>query len=268
MSWEDGELAGFDLETTGVNVNQDRVVTGCVFHVPALDERGHREPPTIYSWLADPGIEIPTDASDVHGITTEHAREHGAPADEVLEDMMEILASFMSRGVPIVGANLQYDFTLLDRDARRHGLAPLSHTTLEGGPAPVIDIMVIDRAIDPYRKGGRKLGMLAEYYGVPLGDDAHDSTADARAATRIAWKLARLGRRKPTGEPLGDSIEGRGRVIDVGAMKLRDLHVKQVEWKAKQAAGLADWLRKKGENADDVRPEWPFIPLESDGKLF
>jgi len=267
VSWEDGDLVGFDLETTGVDTSNDRVVTGCVYHVPAVREDGVRPPATIYSWLADPGIEIPEGATKVHGITTEHARENGHPANEVIEDMVDVLHSFVFQRQPIVGANLQYDLTLLDRECRRHGLPTLADRSPSGLLAPVIDVMVIDRAIDPYRKGGRKLGELAEHYRVGL-DDAHNSTADARCAVRIAWKLARLGTRRPDGTALETSIEGRGRVIDVGGMSLRELHERQVAWKAKQAAGLADWLRKKGESADDVRPEWPFIPAEGDGKLF
>lgn len=267
MRWEDGDLVGFDLETTGISTESDLVVTGCVYYVPAVREDGTRMPATVYSWLADPGIEIPEDASKIHGITTEHARENGHPADEVIEDITDVLASFIVQRQPIVGANLQFDLTMLDRECLRHGLPTLAERSPNGLLAPVIDVMVIDRAIDPYRKGGRKLGDLADYYGVGL-DDAHNSTADARCATRIAWKLARLGARRPDGTALDTSIEGRGKVIDVGAMDLRTLHDAQVRWKAKQAAGLADWLRKDGKDASDVRPEWPFIPAENAGKLF
>ena len=53
---------------------------------------------------------------------------------------------------------------------------------------PVFDPLLIDRAMDRYRKGGkRNLGALSEHYDVQL-ENAHEATSDAMAAARIAWK--------------------------------------------------------------------------------
>mgnify|MGYP002652042991 CR=1 FL=1 len=65
-------LIGFDTETTGTNVERDRIVTVALVHSVGPG----RENETVATWLIDPGVEIPEPAQRVHGISTEHAREH------------------------------------------------------------------------------------------------------------------------------------------------------------------------------------------------
>lgn len=60
------ELAVFDLETTGVDPNSDRIVTA-FFGV--LD--GDGELTVSREWIVDPGVPIPPGASNVHGWTAE-----------------------------------------------------------------------------------------------------------------------------------------------------------------------------------------------------
>ena len=183
-----------------------------------------------------------------------YAREHGLPAPHVIEDVTGLLAFFIGEGVPIVGANLQYDLTLLDRECRRHGLKPLCDRVEQ--VAPIIDVMVIDKAADPYRPGSRKLTALAEHYRVKL-EGAHDSTADALAAGRIAWRMASgpIPRTPPkNGKPDLEPL------LDIGSLKLADLHAAQVKWKAHQARGLARYLKGKGEDDSALRPAWPIVP--------
>lgn len=55
----------FDLETTGVNVANDRIVEISVFKV---FPNGNKESKT---WLVNPGIPIPPETSEIHGITDE-----------------------------------------------------------------------------------------------------------------------------------------------------------------------------------------------------
>lgn len=169
----------FDLETTGVDVGTDRIVTA---HVGVLDAQGRQL--VARSWLADPGMEIPPGATAVHGITTAHARAEGRPAHEVVSQVLRAIGSLLAQGVPIVAYNAAYDFSLLAHEARRHGLDPLN------APAPIIDPFVIDRAFDRYRPGKRTLAVVAAHYAVAL-DDAHEAAADAIAAGRVAQALAR-----------------------------------------------------------------------------
>jgi DNA polymerase-3 subunit epsilon len=160
-------LAVFDLETTGVDVRTARIVTACV---AVLDANG-----AVVSrrdWLADPGVEIPEGAAAVHGISTERARAEGGAAPEVVAEIINELRAVLERAMPLVIYNAPYDLTLLRFEAERYGVSPLVE------PHPVIDPLVIDKAVDRYRKGKRTLVAAAEHYGVAL-DGAHDAGVDA-----------------------------------------------------------------------------------------
>jgi len=164
-SWFD-RLGVFDLETTGIDTDTSRIVSA---YVGVVDASGA---PKGVSWLADPGVEIPVQASAVHGITTERARAEGRDAADVVAEIVAVLRALLAQGVPIVIYNAAYDLTLLNRECLRYGIEPLAD------PVPIIDPLVIDRAMDRYRKGKRTLEAAAEYYGVELMD-AHDAEADA-----------------------------------------------------------------------------------------
>lgn len=216
----------FDLETTGVNVTHDRIVTA---HVGVLDRHG--TPIAARDWLADPGIPIPDGAAAVHGVTTEHARAHGRPAREVVAEVTEALAMLFAQGMPIVAYNASYDFSLLAHEARRHGLPEL--TT----PQPVIDPLVIDKAHDRYRRGKRTLSVVAEHYAVPL-DDAHEAAADAVAAGRVALALASEF-----------ALPGTA----------AELHAQQIGWARDQAASLTEYFIKVGrlDPSEELDGSWP-----------
>lgn len=236
MSWHLGRLCGFDLETTGIDVEQDRIVTACVVQC------GGGHPTQSASWMADPGVEIPEGAAAVHGITTERARADGQPAGQVVEQLVAALSQVVLTGIPIVAMNARFDLTMLDREARRHRVMPLSDVV--GDQLRIIDPLVLDKHVDRYRKGGRKLTDLCAHYGVPIGD-AHTADADAIAACRVAW---RIGSTRPA----------------MAALPLETLHGQQTAWAAEQAAGLQEYLRRKDPQAV-VRGEWPLIPHQQDG---
>jgi DNA polymerase III subunit epsilon len=206
-------LAVFDLETTGLDLRQARIVTACAVEI---DEDG-LVVGTNREWLADPGIEIPTAASNVHGVTTEIARREGRPASEVVAELLETLTSFFSQGIPVVAFNAPYDFTILHFEALRHGLEPISD------PKPIIDPMVLDKFVDTYRSGKRTLTVAAGIYGVSL-DDAHNATADAVAAGRVAQAIA-----KKYAEKLPSDVF--------------ELHEAQIEWSARQDASYEKFRR-------------------------
>ncbi|WP_345377177.1 3'-5' exonuclease [Frondihabitans cladoniiphilus] len=218
-------LGVFDLETTGVDVETARIVTA---HVGLIDATGasiaHGE------WLADPGVDIPAGASAVHGISTEKAQAEGRPASEVVSEIIAALRAVFTRGIPLVIYNAPYDLTVLDREARRYGLEPL------GDDGCVVDPLVIDKAVDKYRKGKRTLEAAAEFYEVSL-TDAHDAGADAIAAGRVAQAMARRHADK----------------LDVPA---RDLHTLQVGWCGEQAASFQEYMRRK-DPAFTATGEWP-----------
>lgn len=187
MSWRDRPMVGFDLETTGIDVETARIVTACV----GVAGRTGWSP---RNWLLQQSEPIPQEATDIHRITTEYANDYGtAPAPSLTEIAADLYQGW-DMGMPIIGHNVVYDLTVLDRNLRRHDLAPLE---VRG---PVICTMVADKLADRYRKSGRckcgrcggtrRLVDVAAHYGVPIAlEDAHGAEKDALTACRIAWML-------------------------------------------------------------------------------
>ena len=219
-------LAVFDLETTGIDVETSRIVTA---NVSVIGADGH--PVSRLDWLADPGVEIPEQATAVHGVTTERAVAEGRPAALVVYEIVDALRSLLAEGVPLVIYNAPYDLTLLQHEAVRYGIDPLEL------PGPIIDPLVIDKAVDRYRKGKRTLEAAAEFYGVAL-TEAHDAGADAVAAGRVAQALAR---RYP------EQLD-----IDVA-----ELHGLQVGWCADQSASFQDYMRRTKDPSFVANGLWP-----------
>lgn len=239
MTWYEEPLCGFDLETSGTDVETDCIVTACVATLNG------DEPSAPANWLAVPRIEIPEAAAKLHGIRTEKARAEGQDPAEVVEEVIDSLTQAVMVGTPLVIMNAPYDLSLLDREARRYGLKTL--TELVGGELLVIDPKVLDKEVST-RRGKRTLTDLCRHYGVPL-DGAHSADADAVGACRVARVIGARYRR-------------------LGRMSVRELHGAQVEWAREQAEGLAAYFRRtpgKEHQAATVRPEWPLIPFESKG---
>lgn len=225
MSWTE-KIAVFDTETTGVDPTEARLVTA---FVGLLDAHGDMERGT--DWLADPGVEIPEQAAAVHGITTEVARAEGEPVRDVLEKVVASLNWIARNGIALVIYNAPYDLTLIDAECRRHGVTPP-----QIGPQ-VIDPLVIDRAVDRYRKGKRTLTDTAAVYGVDLLD-AHDAAADAMAAGHVAQAIAR----KYPAE------------VDID---LATLHAQQVEWSLASAESFQDYMRRSKDPNFTADGRWP-----------
>ena len=218
----------FDLETTGVDVTADRIVTA---HVGLLDAAGRVI--RARDWLADPGVAIPEGASAIHGISTEHARTHGRPAGEVVAEVVEAVRGLLDAGIPVVAYNAPFDFSMLKYESQRHDVAPIEN------PSPVIDPLVVDKAYDRWRKGKRTLEVVAAHYAVRL-DAAHEASADAVAAGRVAQALAE--RFAPW---LPESVH--------------ELHTRQIGWARAQAESLTEYFIGIGRLDPDDRLDgrWP-----------
>lgn len=220
------DLAVFDLETTGVDVRTARIVTACVALLDASGALVSRR-----DWLADPGVEIPEGAAAIHGVTTERARAEGRPAAEVVAEIVGELRGHLDAGRPLVVYNAPYDLSLLAHEAARHGVAPLVD------PAPVIDPLVIDKAVDRYRKGKRTLEVAAAHYGVSL-DGAHDAGVDAIAAGHVARAIA---------EQHAATLPGT----------LAELHTAQARWHDQQADNFENYMRTQRDHTFTADRGWP-----------
>lgn len=239
MSWASGRLCAFDTETDGPDPLDARIITATVLFVGGGQERVDAQ------WLLRPEREIPAEATAVHGITTEHAREHGMDRAEAIEQIAAQVAGAFAHGVPVVAFNACFDFTILDRECRRVGVPAVADRLVKGALfGPVIDPFVIDKQVDRYRRGKRTLGATCEQYGIDLGE-AHDATADALGAARLAYKLAA---RFPA---------------EVGEVPAAQLHARQVAWRAQQSESLQEYFRKSGK-AEVVDGSWPVrMPAEA-----
>ena len=187
-AWPFGPLLGFDTETTGVNPSQDRLVTAALIRRTERTIGGDRQQ-SVTTWLADPGVEIPEAASAVHGVTTERVRAEGRPVTEVLAEVSDLLVTAMAAGTPVVAFNASYDLTLMEAELARHGL-PTMRSRLGRELGPIADPLVLDRAVDRYRRGKRRLGDLCEVYGVHVDEALHTAEVDVAATLDVLEALA------------------------------------------------------------------------------
>jgi DNA polymerase III subunit epsilon len=232
--WAAGPLLAFDTETTGLNVETDRIVA-------AYLGDGTNSDPAL---LIDPGVAIPADAAAVHGITTAWVRAHGRPAAQVIPGIVAALARSLATGTAVVTYNAAFDFTMLDRECRRYGLPTLEERL--GRPvSPIVDPWVLDKHVDPYRFGHRTLPDVCNEYGVGHAQP-HAARGDALAALRLARALAK------------DYPE-------IAALSAKALHELQVGAAREQAASFAAYLERKGVAPREFGGDWPVKPFPTPG---
>ena len=184
----------FDTETTGLPKKWNAPITDtnnwprCVQIAWQLhDEKGvcitHRD------FLVIPnGYNIPYDAEQIHGISTELAQEHGLPLNEVLA----IFSEDLSKTKFIVGQNLGFDNNIMNCEYYRAGIE-----------SPLLKLPILDTCTEqtaklcqlPGGRGGKfKLPTLTELHEYLFGElfaEAHNATADVEATARCFFELIR-----------------------------------------------------------------------------
>jgi DNA polymerase-3 subunit epsilon len=231
MTWDEGPFLAFDIETTGTDTWNDRIVTA------SLVELGASSKLNVQSWLLNPGVAIPMEAEKVHGISTAQASRSGTAPAQALEEITSQLAVWLGAFKPVIAFNAPFDLTMLEVENERHGVATLVGRL--GEIRPVVDPLVLDKKVDRYRSGQRTLSALADQYGVAL-NDAHSSAADAVATALLVPRI--------TAE-FPELIE----------YSLDALHDAQQLWRREQQLSLADYFERQG-NLDAVRSMqfgWP-----------
>ncbi|GHC42429.1 exonuclease domain-containing protein [Streptomyces cinnamoneus] len=232
--WFEGPLAAFDTETTGVDVERDRIVSAAF-----VTQSQTGASPVITRWLVNPGVPVPVESTAIHGLSEDHLQRHGRWPAPVMEEVARALAVHAARGIPLVVMNAPFDLTLLDRELRRHRASTLA-SYLGGGSLCVMDPWVLDKHLDRYRKGRRTLADLCGQYGVELVG-AHDAAADATAAMEV---VRAVGRR------FASRLE---------RLSPAELHTRQAVWHAAQARGLQAWFARNGSD-EECDPAWPLRP--------
>ena len=153
----------FDLETTGINIANDRIVEISILKVMP---NGNKESST---WLVNPEIEIPKEASDIHDITNERV---------VTEPTFKELASKVSdmiKGCDLAGFNSnRFDIPLLAEEMLRAGV------DFDMKNRVAVDVQVIF-----HKKEQRTLSAGYKFYCDKELTDAHSAEADTNATYEI-----------------------------------------------------------------------------------
>ncbi|MFD0763101.1 exonuclease domain-containing protein [Lutibacter aestuarii] len=153
----------FDLETTGVNIATDRIVEISILKV---FPNGNKESKT---WLVNPVIEIPKEASDIHGITNEQV------LNEPTFNELAPLVNEMIKGCDLAGFNSnRFDIPLLAEEMIRANV----DFDMKGRVA--IDVQVIY-----HKKEERTLSAAYNFYCGKSLKNAHSAEADTNATYEI-----------------------------------------------------------------------------------
>ena len=160
----------FDLETTGLSTETDRVVE--IAGVKVRDGKVVQE----FETLVNPGMPIPYMASEVNGITDDMVAD--APAiDKALQDFLDFVGDMV-----LVGHNIDsFDLKFILRDAQEHLGKGLQNA--------YIDTLLLSRVFLP-QLAHHSLSNLAEYYGIDTSG-AHRALADCRMTQKVFECLAK-----------------------------------------------------------------------------
>ncbi|MFH8792255.1 exonuclease domain-containing protein [Streptomyces sp. NPDC017941] len=269
--WHTQRLAALDFESSDKDRETARIVTGALILV------GGDLPTDTRTWLINPGIPMEPGAIAIHKITDEYAAEHGMPADQGVSEIAQALAEVVAAGTPIVGHNVGgYDLNLLDRECARH-LGDSLEGVLRQPLTRVIDTMVIDRHVAPYRRrvsedqGPYQMRTTAETYGLRWNEKkAHGAEYDALMSARAAYRMGAIAHRPRADRPEWVQRLRTQRFDALAGLSVDDLHLRQQGWAAEQAASFQSWLREKAppEKRDAtavVDGRWPLIPAPREG---
>ena len=146
----------FDLETTGVNVSLDRIVE---ISILKIFPNGNKESKT---WLVNPGVPIPSEASNIHGITNDIVK------NEPLFKMIASDIKSMINNCDLAGFNSnKFDIPLLAEELLR------SEIDFSLDNVATIDVQNIFHKMEQ-----RTLSAAYQFYCGKSLDNAHSSKAD------------------------------------------------------------------------------------------
>ena len=160
----------FDLETTGTNITQDRIVE--ISYLKIMPNGAER----TYTQRINPGMPIPEASTLIHGITDDDVKE--CPAFK--EVGKEIARDF--EGSDIAGFNSnRFDIPMLAEEFLRAGI------NIDLSRHRLIDVQVIFHKMEE-----RTLSAAYKFYCGKQLDNAHSAEADAPATYEVL--MAQLDR--------------------------------------------------------------------------
>jgi DNA polymerase-3 subunit epsilon len=160
----DKDIVFFDIESTGLNILQDRIVQIALIKYFA-DGRPHAE----LELMINPGIPIPKESRDVHGISDEMIADK-PHFKAVAQQIYDFIAD-----ADLAGYNSdRFDVPMLLEELYRCGF------TLDMTNRKSIDVQKIFYRMEP-----RTLRAALKYYCDKELIDAHDALADVRATVEV-----------------------------------------------------------------------------------
>lgn len=183
----------FDTETTGLPINWKAPVTDLdnwprlvqlAFLVYDMDGKQISTGDFI---IKPVGFSIPTEASNVHGITTERAKMEGVDLKTVLGNFNNLIESANF----LVGHNLKFDEKIMGAELLRN---QFENTLVHKKGICTMETSVNFCALPG--KYGYKLPKLSELHYKLFGfnfEAAHNAAADINATAKCFWELKRIG---------------------------------------------------------------------------
>ena len=175
----DTETSGlpFDYEDSAENTNNWPRMVQCGYILSGEDRNIIEQGSMI---IRPDGFIIPEKASRIHGITTEYAKENGAPVELVL-----LKIELLCREADIVvGHNITFDEHIIDAEFCRAGKTPCIRNKQE--------ICTMMESTEYCGLPNYKWPKLCELHEILFGSDfegAHDAMADIKATFKCFWKL-------------------------------------------------------------------------------
>ncbi|SEQ82401.1 3'-5' exonuclease [Neolewinella agarilytica] len=158
------DLVFFDLEATGLNIVQDRIVQIAMIKLFA----DGREP-AEYERKINPGVPVSAEAAAIHGMTNEDLKDEPTFAD-LAKEIYEFIGDSDLGGY---NSN-RYDVPLLQEEFYRAGIY------LDTSKRRLIDSQHIFYRMEP-----RTLSAALKFYAGKEMENAHDALADVRATVDI-----------------------------------------------------------------------------------
>jgi len=175
-SWAELPIALIDVETTGMDASNDRIV-----EIGIVIARGG-EIVDRKNWIVNPGRPIPKEASDVHKITDDDVKD-APPFAAVAREIAAALA-----GCVPAAYNASFDRAFLGGETARAGVTDALPPALRRN-VDWVDPLVWARELQQGERS-RALGEVAARLGITL-ENAHRASDDAEAALRVMLALGR-----------------------------------------------------------------------------
>ena len=140
------------------------------------------------------GWDIPKEASDVHGITTEYARKVGVSEGSIVATLL----AFHGVATTRIGHNQPFDARIMRIALKRFKTELMADSWKAGesyctqkASTPIVKLPPTEKMLAAGRRGNKTCGLAEAYQhfmGKPM-EDAHDAMADVLATMAVYWNL-------------------------------------------------------------------------------